>query len=214
MGGKVAPPAGLLHLSHGSPAQNLPRCDQQVACSLQAQDCPAGPKTAVLRVVCQARACIEQVCLSVQLSCWRAHPAGISSVRCAPAAGLQPQPDGSPAAQDLLLLASHDCTVSLWTLQGGLVGVFGKHIWNLADLATWQDPKVSIASSSSPHPSRSLTFAFLSGPGMPWSIQGLLQRMPTCLLLVCCSRCQPLHPIGQQGGVCPSCLDWYLMHIL
>lgn len=131
-------------------------------------------------------------------------------MRCAPAAGLQPQSDGSPA-QDLLLLASHDCTVSLWTLQGGLVGVFGKHTWNLADLATWQDPKVSSASSF-PRPSRSLTFAFSPGPGMPWSIQGLLQPMPTlhvtCLLFALLAP----SPYMTTGGFCLSCVDWYLMH--
>ena len=72
------------------------------------------------------------VCL--QLSCWRAHPAGISSVRCAGVHG--------GGGQDLLLVASLDCTVSLWSLQGGLVGVLGKHTWTLSDRSTWQDARV------------------------------------------------------------------------
>ncbi len=72
--------------------------------------------------------------MCMQLSCWRAHPAGISSVRCAEVSGVE--------GQDLLLVASQDCTVSLWSLQGGLVGVLGKHTWNVSDTATWQDAKV------------------------------------------------------------------------
>ena len=72
----------------------------------------------------------------LQLSCWRAHPCGISSVRCAAVSGMQ--------GQDLLLVASQDCTVSLWSLQGGLVGVMGKHTWTLSDPSTWQDAKVGI----------------------------------------------------------------------
>ncbi|KAL3141704.1 hypothetical protein ABBQ32_004389 [Trebouxia sp. C0010 RCD-2024] len=43
--------------------------------------------------------------------------------------------------QDLLLISSQDCTVSLWSLQGGLVGVMGKHTWTLLDPSTWQDAK-------------------------------------------------------------------------
>lgn len=74
----------------------------------------------------------------IQLSCWRAHPCGISSVRCAAVSGMQ--------GQDLLLIASQDCTVSLWSLQGGLVGVMGKHTWTLSDPSTWQDPKASTLS--------------------------------------------------------------------
>ena len=71
---------------------------------------------------------------SVQLSCWRARPFGISSVRCVGVSGMQ--------GEDLLLVASLDCTVSLWSLKGGLVGVMGKHTWSLSDPSTWQDPKV------------------------------------------------------------------------
>ncbi|KAL0018315.1 hypothetical protein WJX77_008577 [Trebouxia sp. C0004] len=68
-----------------------------------------------------------------QLACWRAHPVGISSVQCAGVHGV--------GGGDLLLVASQDCTVSLWSLQGGLVGVLGKHTWALPDAATWQDAK-------------------------------------------------------------------------
>ena len=70
----------------------------------------------------------------LQLKCWRAHQAGISSVRCAKTEVDQ--------GRDLLLIASLDCTVSLWNLSGGLVGVFGKHAWTLSNFATWQDAKV------------------------------------------------------------------------
>ncbi len=72
--------------------------------------------------------------MCAQLACWRAHPVGISSVQCAGVHGVE--------GGDLLLVASQDCTVSLWSLQGGLVGVMGKHTWTLPDTATWQDAKV------------------------------------------------------------------------
>lgn len=68
--------------------------------------------------------------------CWRAHAGAISSVRCAAVSGIQ--------EQDLLLISSQDCTVSLWSLQGGLVGVMGKHTWTLSDHSTWQDAKVHL----------------------------------------------------------------------
>ena len=45
--------------------------------------------------------------------------------------------------QDLLLIASQDCTVSLWSLQGALVGVMGKQTWTVSDPSTWQDAKVT-----------------------------------------------------------------------
>ena len=78
-----------------------------------------------------------------QLSCWRARTCGISSVRCAGVSGVQ--------GQDLLLVASQDCTVSLWNLQGSLVGVMGKHTWTLSDPSTWQDPRVGVPSSRHSH---------------------------------------------------------------
>ena len=85
---------------------------------------------------CQCDHCCDNGVVCPQLSCWRAHPAGISSVRCAEVGGEEGQ------EQDLLLVASQDCTVSLWSLQGGLVGVLGKHTWSLSNSATWQDAKV------------------------------------------------------------------------
>ena len=85
---------------------------------------------------CQCDHCCDNGVVCAQLSCWRAHPAGISSVRCAEVGGEEGQ------EQDLLLVASQDCTVSLWSLQGGLVGVLGKHTWSLSNRATWQDAKV------------------------------------------------------------------------
>ena len=66
-------------------------------------------------------------------------------MRCAAVSGLQ--------GQDLLLIASQDCTVSLWNLQGGLVGVMGKHTWTLSDPSTWQDPKASTPSCMLQHQS-------------------------------------------------------------
>lgn len=85
---------------------------------------------------CQCDHCCDNGVVCPQLSCWRAHPAGISSVRCAEVGGEEGH------EQDLLLVASQDCTVSLWSLQGGLVGVLGKHTWSLSNSATWQDAKV------------------------------------------------------------------------
>ncbi|GAB4819533.1 hypothetical protein N2152v2_006579 [Parachlorella kessleri] len=61
------------------------------------------------------------------LAMWRAREAAIVSAQHIP-------------QRNLLLLASHDSTVSMWTLQGGLVGVFGQHSWSLDDPASWQDP--------------------------------------------------------------------------
>ena len=72
--------------------------------------------------------------MCAQLACWRAHPVGISSVQCAEVQGV--------LGGNLLLVASQDCTVSLWNLRGGLVGVLGKHTWTLPDATTWQDAKV------------------------------------------------------------------------
>ena len=40
----------------------------------------------------------------------------------------------------LVLVASKDTNVSMWTLNGGLVGIFGTHAWDLHDCSTWQDP--------------------------------------------------------------------------
>lgn len=48
----------------------------------------------------------------------------------------------SISGRGLLLVGSQDKGLSLWTLQGGLVGRFGLHTWRLTDDHTWQDPMV------------------------------------------------------------------------
>lgn len=44
------------------------------------------------------------------------------------------------ASRSLILSASHDKTLKLWTECGGLVGVFGHHGWVLDERDTWIDP--------------------------------------------------------------------------
>ena len=61
---------------------------------------------------------------------WHAHQQRTSSVQ-------------SISGRGLLLVGSQDKGLSLWTLQGGLVGRFGLHTWRLTDDHTWQDPMVS-----------------------------------------------------------------------
>lgn len=41
---------------------------------------------------------------------------------------------------ELLVSASKDMKVCLWTLTGCLVGVLGEHEWDLSNKKTWQDP--------------------------------------------------------------------------
>lgn len=41
---------------------------------------------------------------------------------------------------ELLVSASKDMKVCLWTLTGCLVGVLGEHEWDLCNKNTWQDP--------------------------------------------------------------------------
>ncbi len=42
------------------------------------------------------------------------------------------------AGRELVIAASTDASVAIWTMRGGLVGVFGQHEWRLDDPATWQ----------------------------------------------------------------------------
>ncbi|KAL4420053.1 hypothetical protein ABPG77_007492 [Micractinium sp. CCAP 211/92] len=44
------------------------------------------------------------------------------------------------AGRGLLLVGGQDAGIGIWTRQGGLVGVFGIHSWELEDPASWQDP--------------------------------------------------------------------------
>ena len=63
------------------------------------------------------------------MSWWQAHAGRIATVQVMGERGL-------------VLAASHDSQVSLWTLHGALVGRFGHHTWRLDDLSTFADPEV------------------------------------------------------------------------
>eukprot|EP00775_Hariotina_reticulata_P009116 gene9116-9285_t len=41
----------------------------------------------------------------------------------------------------LIVAGSRDRHVTVWTLDGGLVGTFGEHSWDLDNVMTWQDPQ-------------------------------------------------------------------------
>jgi hypothetical protein len=41
----------------------------------------------------------------------------------------------------LIVAGSRDTRVTVWTLDGGLVGTFGEHSWDLDNVMTWQDPQ-------------------------------------------------------------------------
>ena len=45
------------------------------------------------------------------------------------------------AGHGLLLVGAQDAAIGIWTRQGGLVGLFGQHSWDLEDRRTWQDPE-------------------------------------------------------------------------
>lgn len=68
-----------------------------------------------------------------RLAHWRAAEAAIVSL------------DPLAPSQGLLLVGAQDASVSVWTQAGGLVGVFGKHAWDLGAPATWQDPQALAA---------------------------------------------------------------------
>ena len=63
-----------------------------------------------------------------RLAHWRAAEAPVVSLDC-----LVP-------GRGLLLVGAQDASVGVWTAAGGLVGVFGRHTWDLDAPATWQDP--------------------------------------------------------------------------
>lgn len=63
-----------------------------------------------------------------RLAHWRAAEAAIVSL------------DPLALGKGLLLVGAQDASVTVWTQSGGLVGVFGKHTWDLDQPATWQDP--------------------------------------------------------------------------
>ncbi|KAL4852837.1 WD repeat-containing protein 64 [Chlorella vulgaris] len=69
---------------------------------------------------------------------WRASDSPIVSldVMAAPSAAAAA---GAQEEKGLLLVGAQDAAISIWTQQGGLVGVFGKHCWELDDRSTWQD---------------------------------------------------------------------------
>lgn len=64
-----------------------------------------------------------------RLAHWRAAEAPIVSL------------DPLAPGKGLLLVGAQDASVSVWTQAGGLVGVFGKHTWDLVVPGTWQDPQ-------------------------------------------------------------------------
>ena len=64
------------------------------------------------------------------LAHWQTGQQGIASLDCMPGLG----------DQLLLLVGSQDGTVAVWTVGGGLVGVFGADSWQLEDQRTWRDP--------------------------------------------------------------------------
>lgn len=43
--------------------------------------------------------------------------------------------------RELLLVASADHSVHMFNYEGGLVGTFGVHVWELDDVTTHQDPE-------------------------------------------------------------------------
>ncbi|PRW05751.1 WD repeat-containing on Y chromosome-like [Chlorella sorokiniana] len=67
-----------------------------------------------------------------RLAHWRATEAAIASL------------DPLAPGKGLLLVGAQDASVSVWTQAGGLVGVFGKHSWDLAAPDTWQDPQALV----------------------------------------------------------------------
>eukprot|EP00798_Chlamydomonas_sp_ICE-L_P024012 gene24012-9585_t len=62
-----------------------------------------------------------------QTAHWRAHKQGINSVNVAP-------------ERNLLIVGSKDTNVTIWTMEGGLLGTLGDDVWELDDLRTWKDP--------------------------------------------------------------------------
>eukprot|EP00879_Flechtneria_rotunda_P007606 GHRR01007977.1.p1 GENE.GHRR01007977.1~~GHRR01007977.1.p1 ORF type:complete len:676 (+),score=279.33 GHRR01007977.1:4210-6237(+) len=86
---------------------------------------------------------------------WQAHEGGISSVDIVPsrpnsglsscgataAAAMAVGSTSSYVIPALIVSASRDANVAVWTLDGGLVGVLGEHSWDLDNQDTWQDPK-------------------------------------------------------------------------
>lgn len=67
----------------------------------------------------------EKVAPFKQICTWQALQHAITSIQ-------------HMSSHKLVLLGCEDSTVSLWTPQGGLVGIFGQHLWSLADQSTWQ----------------------------------------------------------------------------
>lgn len=49
------------------------------------------------------------------------------------------------ADRGLVLAASADSNVYMYTLDGGLVGIYGVHTWDIDNEATWQDPQAERA---------------------------------------------------------------------
>jgi hypothetical protein len=66
----------------------------------------------------------------VQRAHWRAHGGAVAGLDFV---------QGGPVP--LVITASRDSNVALWTMDGGLVGVLGEHLFDLSDPTTWSDPE-------------------------------------------------------------------------
>eukprot|EP00899_Mesostigma_viride_P013723 jgi/Mesvir1/22351/Mv03617-RA.1 len=64
-------------------------------------------------------------CMLRELVYWRAHQSTVVSVELVP-------------GRDVVLTASTDCNVSLWSLEGAHIGDFGRDSWDLSNTATWR----------------------------------------------------------------------------
>jgi len=63
-----------------------------------------------------------------QLSHWRAHRHTINSVDIV-------------AKRNLIVVACKDHDVTVWTMNGGCLGVLGEDVWKIDDPRTWRDPE-------------------------------------------------------------------------
>ncbi|KAL4440619.1 hypothetical protein ABPG75_003620 [Micractinium tetrahymenae] len=83
-------------------------------------------------VAAAAAASASAAALPQRLLLWRAAGSSIVSLDMLQGAG-----------RGLLLVGGQDAAIGIWTRQGGLVGVFGRHSWELEDPATWRDPEAA-----------------------------------------------------------------------
>lgn len=91
--------------------------------------------------------------ISLQRAHWHAHDGAISSVNVIPSrpvsgysnagsiTSVPYDPNNPTLIPPLIVSGSRDSNVTVWTLDGGLVGVLGEHSWDLDHQETWQDPE-------------------------------------------------------------------------